>query len=323
VETNRLAGVIRLRTIHGVIAASVSALVIACGAGTQTAPSPPTASSQPQIGSVEGIVKHESFFSGRNTFPIGPLTGAQVVVTEGPATATTFTTAADGAYHFDLPVGPFRLQWSAQSYEAQASAIGMVQAGATTKMSDVVLRLLQNVPVPSWTISGVVRGARGNPVAGALVRASKGDPVDPSEYAAVNTDSAGNFRITSTHAHVDPVYLDVDQSGYISKRLSIRLPCCDSGAAATVIIQLLRSGPVTLDGPSSMQVGETASLLSIVDLGNGSHLVSSPLVTSSNPSVVRVLESTAPDYRTLIRAVGPGTATVSDSESTLQIRVYP
>jgi hypothetical protein len=68
---------------------------------------------------VEGIVNHESYLTNRIVNPAGPMSGARVVVTEGPGVGATVTTGADGVYHFDLPPGPFRVRWSAEFFETR------------------------------------------------------------------------------------------------------------------------------------------------------------------------------------------------------------
>ena len=102
--------------------------VLGCGGNTPTSPTTPQA--QAATGALEGIVNHESYLASlRLTTPIGPLAGARVVVTEGAGVGATVTTGADGAYHFDLPPGQFRVRWSADSFETRDSDASNVQAG--------------------------------------------------------------------------------------------------------------------------------------------------------------------------------------------------
>src|SRR5438105_2715743 len=177
-------------------------LTMGCGAApaSPTVPSTTgTTAPAPTNGSVAGIVRHEAFVSGRILVPEGPLAGAEVTVTEGAGAGRSVTTGADGAYRLELPPGPFRVRWSAPTYEPRASDSGTITAGITTTMMPVTLRLLSNVPIPEWSVSGIVRDGVGNPLPGALVTA--GDIFYPA--AGASTDAAGGFRITSTRQHPD------------------------------------------------------------------------------------------------------------------------
>ena len=313
--TSRWAGVVKLRTIQGVIAAIVSALAIACGSANQTAPSAPP---QSQTGSVEGIVNHESYLTNRIVNPAGPMSGARVVVTEGPGVGATVTTGADGVYHFDLPPGPFRVRWSAEFFETRESDASTVQGGATTKVATVTLRLQRNVPVAEWSISGLVLDGRGSPVPDALAYSL----ADMLTYnAAGQTDAAGRFHITSTRQHPDIVGLTVEKRGYTTYQGSV---ACVEACTPTVTVRLLRIVREWLDGPSSMRVGDVVPVDGVTEYDDGSRVLARAFVESSNPSVVQVQPFVSPYEHVYVKALAPGTATLSAIGGlSLQVRVYP
>jgi hypothetical protein len=289
-------------------------LVTACGGNTPTSPTTPPAQA---AGAVEGIVNHESYLVNRTTIPAGPMTGARVVVTEGPGVGATVTTGADGRYHFDLPPGQFRVRWSADSFETRDSDAGTVQAGATTKVATVTLRLQRNVPVADWSISGVVLDGRGSPVPDALVYSL----ADLLTYnAAGRTDAAGHFHITSTRQHPDTVGLTVEKTGYTTYQGSV---ACLEACTPTVTVRLLRIVREWLDGPSSMQVGDVVPVDRVTEYDDGSRAVARAFVESSNPSVLQVQPLVSPFEHVYVKALAPGTATLSVLGGlTLQVRVY-
>src|SRR2546426_7296336 len=95
---------------------AVMSLLTACGAASDTPTGPSSAvvmPPAPMIGVVQGIVRIEAYF-GLVFSPEGPLSGAQVLVTEGAGAGQSVTSGANGAYRLELPPGPFRLRWSAQ-----------------------------------------------------------------------------------------------------------------------------------------------------------------------------------------------------------------
>ena len=106
-------------------------------------------------------MKREAYF-GAVFNPEAPVSGAQVLVTEGAGAGQSATTAAGGAYRLELPPGPFRLRWSAQGLDPRESDPGTVIAGSTTTVDTVILRVMS---VPDWSITGIVRDGVGNPVA--------------------------------------------------------------------------------------------------------------------------------------------------------------
>src|SRR5436309_6472306 len=168
---------------------AVMSLLSACSTASDTPTGPSSAvvtPPAPMTGIVQGIVKREAYF-GLVFYPEGPLSGAQVLVTEGAGAGQSVTTGADGAYRFELPPGPFRVRWSAQGYEPRDSDPGAVDAGGATTVATVRLRLSFESN-PEWSISGIVRDGLGNPVAGAQVDA--GDGVAWA-VALTSTDAAG------------------------------------------------------------------------------------------------------------------------------------
>src|SRR5206468_10480410 len=178
---------------------AVMSLLSACGTGSDAPTGPSSAVVTPPApitGIVQGIVKHEAFVS-HGLFPEGPLSGAQVLVTEGPGAGRSVTTGADGAYRFELLSGPFRIRWSAANYDPRDSDPGEVIAGDTRTVETVVL---QRGGIPEWSISGIVRDGAGNPVADALVDAWDGVAWF---VAHASTDATGGFRIASTREHPD------------------------------------------------------------------------------------------------------------------------
>jgi len=299
---------------------AVMSLLSACGAGsdTPTAPSPalvtPTA---PTIGIVQGIVKGDPF-PGR--VPEGPLSGAQVVVTEGPGVGQSVTTGSDGAYRFEVPAGPFRLRWSASSFETRDSNPGIVVAGITTTVDAVTLRLLSNLPIAEWSISGTVRDGVGNPVAGVWVTAN--DVL--TLYGDATTDAAGRYRIVSTRRHADTFFVDTSIGGYVSQYAKVT---CGPSCAITADFRLLRRVREWLDGPSGMQVGEVAGVTTVTEFDDGTRTTSATPLESSHPAVVQVLPLQPPYTTTYVKAIAPGTVTLRlahlPQPLLLNIRVVP
>ena len=299
---------------------AVMSLLTACGAAdaptvpSSTVVTPPA----PTTGIVQGIVKRAAYF-GATFNPEAPLSGAQVLVTEGAGTGQSVTTGGDGAYRFELPAGPFRLLWSASSpfFEPRDSNPGVVVAGSTSTVDAVVLRFSE------WTVSGIVRDGVGKPVAGAWVT------VDGSLIAIADatTDAAGRYRITSTSQHADTIQVKADIVGYISQ---YTIATCGPACAITADFRLLRRVREWLDGPSAMQVGEVAGVKTVTEFDDGSRTTAVTHLESSNPAVVKVLPLQPPYQSTSIsvQAIAPGTVTLQTAGYTkplllLNVRVVP
>jgi Carboxypeptidase regulatory-like domain len=300
---------------------AVISLVSACGAPLDrlTGPSSAVATPAPTTGIVQGIVKHETYVS-HGSFPEGPLSGAQVFVTEGPGAGQSVTTGADGAYRFDLPAGPFRVRWSAQGYEPRESDPGTVMAGSTTTVNAVVLQLLSNV-IGDWSITGIVRDGVGNPVVRASVDA--GDGVQWT-VGSTSTDAAGRFVLTPKRLHPNWLHITAWKEGHRSQHITV--PCMPS-CAITMDFRLLRIVRQRLDGPSTLKVGEVAAVRAVDEYDDGTRKAYTALVSSSNPAVVQVLTLEPPYDTTYVKAITPGTATlqlrVASQPLTLNVRVVP
>lgn len=286
-----------------------------CSSDTSAAPSGTTIPSA-LTGIVTGIVRHESYLVQRITVPAGPLAGATVTVTEGPGAGASTTTRADGGYAFELPTGPFKVRWSASNYEPRDSDAASVTVGMTTTLAPVTLRLLSNVPIPEWSVSGTIRDGLGNPVAGASVYA--GDSLYPT--AGAQTDGSGFFRITSTRQHLDPLAVFASKSGYAMQSSSV---ACGPLCAATVNFRMLRLVREWLDAPSTMKVGDITRVSTVDEYDDGTRNVFNAYVHSSNAAVVEALDTQAPDYKTYVKAIAPGDATLQVAASqTLVINVH-
>jgi hypothetical protein len=261
-------------------------------------------------------------------FPAGPLADAQVTVTEGPGAGSTFTTGNDGAYHFDLPEGPFRLRWSGGSvWESRDSEPGNVQAGMTTRVSTATLRLQANVPVAPWTITGRVLDGKGVGIPNVSVSAFQNSIQSAIGFAI--TDPSGRFVMTSTSAHVDPISVGAEKSGYWRESGSGATIAC-STCSPDVTLSLFRILREWLDASSSMQVGSVAPITGVTELDDGRTVRGAILVASSNPGIVQVLGSPyPPNAGVYVKAVGAGTATLSGgsvsgySRVTTRVQVYP
>lgn len=296
----------------------VCVVVAACGGEQPVSPTP--AAPVRVTGAVDGVVFHESYLLNRTTIPAGPQAGAQVSVTEGPGAGATMTTGADGAYHFDLPAGSFRLRWTAGGLETRDSDAGTVQAGATVRMTTVTLRLLSNLPIAEWSISGAVIDGRGVPVSGASVSAPA--PDDLTYLAAATTDASGRFRMTSTRQHGAAVPVTVEKTGYERSLTSV---ACGDACAATVSVRLRRILRRYLDGPSSMRVGDTAIVDDVTDYDDGTHArVRANVLQSSNPAIVQVQPLVAPFDHVSVKALAAGDVTLTNGiTDPLNVRVAP
>jgi hypothetical protein len=278
-------------------------LLTACGAASDTPTTPSSAvvtPPAPTTGVVQGIVRHEAYVS-HGLFPEGPLSGAQVVVTEGSAAGQSVTTGGDGAYRFELPSGPFRIRWSAANYDPRGSDPGEVTAGTTTTVEPVVLR---RGGIPEWSISGIVRDGVGNPVADALVDAWDGVAWF---VAHASTDATGHFQIASTRQHPDWIHVSPWKEGHVSRSVTV---ACGPSCAITANPRLLRVVRAWLDGPSTMQVGDVAPVSLVDDYDDGTRSVVGASVNSSNLAVLQVLPSQPPYDKTFVKAIAPGTATL-------------
>ena len=299
------------------------ALLSACGAASDTPTGPSSAvvtPPAPMTGIVQGIVNHETH-TAPPFRPEGPLPGAQVLVTEGPGAGQSVTTGADGAYRFELPPGAFRVRWSAPGYELRESDPGAVIGGSTTSVGTVTLRLLSNLSGPEWSINGIVRDGLGNPVAGAQVDAGDGVAwtVD-----LTSTDAAGRFRIGSTYPHPDWLHISAYKEGYRTQYITV---FCGPSCAIMADLRVLRRVREWLDGPSTMQVGDVATVSLVDDYDDGTRSVVGASVNSSNRAVLQVLPSQPPYDKTYVKAIAPGTATLqlplATQPLTLNVRVVP
>jgi len=291
-------------------------LLSACG-GTPAVPSPAvTTPAAPTTGSVQGVVKHETY-ANHGLFLEGPLPGAQVLVTEGAGAGQSVTTGTDGTYRFELPPGPFRVRWSAGGFESRDSDPGTVIGGSTTTVDAVILRLLSNVPIAEWSISGIVRDGVGNPVADVL---SVARDVFSEQLAYGSTDAAGRFRIASTRQHADTLHVHASKEGYLSQDMTV---VCGPSCSVTANFRLPRIVRRRLDGPSTMQVGEIAAISLIEEYDDGSRKAYITRVQSSNPAVVQVLPLSQQQYdKSLVKAIAPGTAALQDG-AILNVHVVP
>jgi hypothetical protein len=301
---------------------AMMSLLTACGA----APDAPTGPSSavvtppaPTTGIVQGLVKHEAYVS-HGLFPEGPLSSAQVVVTEGPGAGHSVTPVADGADRFDLPPGPFRVRWSAPGYEPRDSDPGAVIAGSTTTVNAVILQRLSNA-IGDWSITGIVRDGVGNPVAGARINAWDGVAWFVGD---TSTDAAGRFVLTPKREHPSSLHIDAWKDGYRSQ--SITVPCVPS-CAITADFRLLRVIRQWLDGPATMQVGDVAPVTGVVEYDDGTRYAGWTYVESTNLGVVQVLPSQLPFERLYVKAIAPGAATLQRPLATetliLNVHVVP
>ena len=301
---------------------AVMSLLSACGAGSDTPTGPSSAvvtPPAPMTGIVQGIVKREALV-GLVFYPEGPLSGAQVRVTEGAGAGQSVTAGADGAYRFELPPGPFRVRWSAQGYEPRDSDPVAVIVGGTTTVDTVTLRLSFESN-PEWSISGIVRDGLGNPVAGAQVDA--GDGVAWT-VGLTSTDATGRFLIASKRPHPDWLHVSAWKEGYRSQYITV---LCGSSCALTADLRVLRRVREWLDGPSTMQVGDVATVSLVDDYDDGTRSVVGASVNSSNPAVLQVLPSQPPYDKTYLKAIAPGTAALqllfASQPPILNVRVVP
>lgn len=296
-------------------------LASACGTASNAPAGPSPAVSPPRtLGIIQGVVKHEGFVS-HGWFPEGPLSGAQVTVTEGLGAGQSVTTGTDGAYRFEVPAGPFRVRWSAAGYEPRDSDAGMVIAGSTTSVNAVTLQRLSNV-IGDWSITGIVRDGVGNPVAGASVDASDGFFTGTVAYTL--TDATGAFVLTPKRLHPSVLHLNAWKQGYRSQ--STTVPCPQS-CAMTMDFRILRIVRSWLDGPSTLQVGDVAAVKAVNEYDDGTRTTYTALVKSSNPAIVQVLTFEPPYDTTRVKAIGPGTAALelglASQTLTLNVRVVP
>lgn len=295
---------------------AVMSLLTACGAAdaptvpSSTVVTPPA----PTTGIVQGIVKRAAFF-GATFSPEAPLSGAQVLVTEGAGAGQSVTTGGDGAYRFELPAGPFRLRWSASSpfFEPRDSNPGVVVAASTTTLDAVVLRFAE------WRVSGIVRDGVGNPVAGAWVTVN--GSLNP--IADATTDAAGRYQIKSTSQHAGTIQVKAEL-GSISQ---FTIVTCGPSCAITADFRLLLRVREWLDGPSAMQVGEVAGVTTVTEFDDGSRTRAATRLESSNPAVVKVLPPQPPYETTYVKALAAGTVTLQTGgyikPVLLNVRVVP
>jgi hypothetical protein len=189
-------------------------------------------------------------------------------------------------------------------------------------MAPVTLRLLSNVPIAEWSVSGIVVDGVGNPVASAQVYAGEYGAIAVSVAGAV-TDAAGRFRITSTRQHPDRMSILATKTGYVTQSFGVT---CGPSCALTANIRLLRIVREWLDGPSTMQVGNVAPVWTVNDYDDGTRSVYRAFVHSSNPAVVEVLPSQPPFDKIYVKASAPGDATLQVAASQaliLNVHVVP
>ncbi len=284
---------------------AVMSLVSACGAASDTPTGPSSAvvtSPAPMTGVVQGIVKIEAYF-GLVFYPEGPLSGAQVL-----------------AYRLELPPGPFRLRWSAQGVEPRDSDPGTVTAGNTTTVGTVILRRSFEGN-PEWGISGIVRDGLGNPVADAYVDAWDGVAWFVGH---TSTDATGRFGIASKRPHPDWLHISAGKEGYREQNITL---FCGPSCALTADLRVVRYVREWLDGPSTMQVGDVASVSLVNEYDDGTRSVVGASVNSSNLAVLGVLPSQPPYDKTYVKAIAPGTATLQQPSTSqmliLNVHVMP
>jgi Carboxypeptidase regulatory-like domain len=303
---------------------AVMALLTACGAAdVPTVPSstrvtPPA----PLTGVVQGAVRLEAY-SGLVFSPEAPLSGAQVLVTEGPGAGQSVITGANGAYGLELPPGPFRLRWSAQGAESRDSDPGAVTAGATTIVNTVVLKRSFEGN-PEWSVGGTVRDSRGNPVAGVGVQTWDGVAWF---VGYTSTDATGRFGIASKRPHPDWLHISVYKEGYPGQNITL---FCGPSCTLTVDFRLEAHVREWLDGPSTMQVGNVATVSLVGEYADGTRSVERAEIISSNDGALQVVPwpASPPPYdRTYVKAIAPGTATLKQFRGsqvlTLNVQVFP
>ena len=297
-------------------------LLSACGGApdTPTGPSSTVATPPaPMTGIVQGIVRSGAYFTVRFVRE-APISGAQVLVTEGPGAGQSVTTSADGAYRLELPAGPFRLRWSAQRFEPRDSSPGVVTAGGTTSVSAAILPQTWE-ELPEWSVSGTVRDGRGNPVADAYI-----DIWDGVAWFAGRawTDATGHFGIASRRPHPVWLHLSPVKEGYWPQHITV---FCGPSCAITTDLRVLRTIRERLEGPSTMKVGEISPVTGVLEFDDGSRNAGNRVrVESSNPSVVMVLPLQSSYETSSVKAVAPGTATLRTTIGpplTLNVRVVP
>jgi len=265
---------------------------------------------------VQGIVRGETP-PGRMAMPPPTLAGADVSVIAGPAAGTTTTTDSNGAYRLQLPPGTFKLHWSKPGYLPMDSPEGIVSNQGIT-MTDVVLG------TAPWAITGVVSDGRGNPVTGATVAICCSDGI-LTNFATPTTDGNGNYRFASARPHFSTVTVFARKDGY-ETGTTTTVACCATAGDTRFDVRLRRIVAMTMDGPSTLAVGDEAALpINDITLDDGSHRFIYLLPTSSDPSVVAVERGFQGQQGYGVRGVSPGTAIVTcDWEKyavQLQVRV--
>ena len=275
----------------------------------------------PTTGVVQGFVRIEAY-SGLVFSPEAPLADVQVLVTEGPGGGQSVTTDIKGAYRLELPPGPFRLRWSSERVrvEPRDSNPGTVIAGATTTVDTVVLRRSFEGN-PEWSVSGIVRDGLGNPVAGAEVDAGDGLSWYPG---FTKTDATGRYRIDSKRPHPDWLHITAYKDPYPEQYITL---FCGPSCALTVDFRLEGHVREWLDGPSTMQVGDVATVSLVGEYADGTRSVVRSEVISSNLGVQQVIPSPPPYDKTYVKAIAPGSATlrqfIHGQALTLNVRVVP
>ncbi len=164
--------------------------------------------SYPVSGFVDGAVT--------STADGAPIEGAKIVASDSQGTALrTLTTAADGAFRMELPVGEWQLVTSAFGFVGATTTVTITQDSALTEA--IALEV-----AATHAISGTVT-SDGEPLAGATVS------VDDTPLPAVTTDTNGNYAIPDVP--VDTYTLTAD------------LPHCTTAQSVEVTVD----GPLTQD----------------------------------------------------------------------------
>ena len=296
------------------VATSLALGPIACGDSDRvTSPSTRTPGNvtsppaEPQTGLVDGTVRDAD----------GAVVGALVEVTAAPGGSAT--TGASGVFSFRLPAGITRLRATKSGYYPRETDV-IVQAGATVPLGILLEKFAvsQPYPRPPYTVTGLVRNARGVPVPETEVWIyGNNSPID-NRYGVTFTDATGHYSVVSPDRV--PHAVKAMRDAHITRDVSI-LSAPDSTSTFTVDVVLVHIDRYSVLPIAPLAVGQSIRLEAQTDLDDGSTqrgLLFTRL-TSSDASVVRV-ENTG-----WVQAVAPGTATVTTTyygvTASLQIRV--
>lgn len=275
-----------------------------CGsdAPSPISPSPP----QTPAGHVQGrVLRSQTCFDPRSRCGPVALEGAEVRVLEGPATGVTVTTDVGGIYDLELPVGPFRLQWSKSGYETRESTLELIEAGRTIEMPQVVLNPFASGP--QWTVTGVVSDGRGMPVPVAEVRIR-----GFSALRGGTTDTMGRYTVTSNAARTGEPRVEAHKlDGYPTT--TVPFNCCDNSTDITVNVRLLRVIRIFVTGPTSVRVGQFLPVTIDVEFDDGSRQTATPRGDQGftrDPTVAQIGWLFLDPARAGVRGISPGTTTM-------------